>query len=317
MDAPRQPRLALVATSAHPDLATGVARALGIPLARCKVDRFPDGEIHVELVDLVRDADVFLLGPTCRPVADHLLELTLLSDAARRAGAARITAVVPYFAYARQDRRASGRESIAARVVADVLVSSGIGRVVAVDLHDPAIEGFFSVPVEHLTAVPLLAAALKGSLEAEVIVAPDIGAAKLAERYADALDLPVAVVHKSRLGPTHVRVRRLVGAVSGKSALVVDDMISTGGTVEAACEALLHAGATGPFTLAATHGLFVADCAERLARFAWRRVLATDSVPAADASGLAIERVGLASLLATAIDRLHAGASLAELRART
>ncbi|HTR21499.1 MAG TPA: ribose-phosphate diphosphokinase, partial [Gemmatimonadales bacterium] len=222
----------LIAGSANPQLATAVSTAAGAPLARTAIHRFPDGELHVALGDSVRGQDVYLLQPTSPPVETHAFELMLLADAARRAGAARITGIVPYLGYARQDRRAGGREALGARVMADLL-GSGLERVVAVDLHMPALEGFFSVPIEHLTALGVLVErlALPEVNERGVVVAPDLGAARLADRYARALELPVAMVLKTRLGGTEVVARGVTGDVRGRVPVIVDDMISTGATV--------------------------------------------------------------------------------------
>ena len=181
------------------------------------LERFPDGELHIELQESVRGHEVYLVQPTCPPVDEHLLELLLLADACRRAGAIHLTAVIPYFGYARQDRRAHGREPLSARLIADLLVSSGIQRLVAVDLHSQGVESAFAIPVEHVSAVPLLAEAVRFSVSRNaVIVSPDLGAVKMAERYARILDLPVAIVHKTRLSGAEVAVQRIVGDVRGK-----------------------------------------------------------------------------------------------------
>jgi ribose-phosphate pyrophosphokinase len=181
-------------------LAGAIATHLGVRLGRCDAQRFPDGELHVQLQESARGQDVYLVQSTSPPVETHLLELLLLADAARRAGVAHVTAVVPYFGYARQDLRANGREAVGARLIADLLPVSGIERLVAVDLHSASLEGFFGIPLEHLSAVPRLVEAVQSQVPDDaVIVAPDLGAAKLADRYAKALDRPVAIVHKTRL----------------------------------------------------------------------------------------------------------------------
>ena len=302
--------LKLLAGSAHPRLAADIAGQLGTPLCRCDLRRFPDLELHVQLQDSVRGHDVFVVQPTSPPVETHIFELLLLADACRRADAGRITAVVPYFGYARQDRRAGGREPVTARLVADLMRAAGLQRVVAVDLHSPAIEGFFSVPVEQLTAVTLLADSVRGRLASPtVVVAPDLGAAKLADRYAQRLDLPVAIVHKQRLGAEKVAARRITGEVRGLAPLIVDDMISTGGTIEAASTALIAAGCAPEITVLATHALLVGAAVERLIRLPLRLVT-TDTVANAQRPAISIDRVSLAPLLAAAIERLHKGESL-------
>jgi ribose-phosphate pyrophosphokinase len=268
--------------------------------------------MHVEIRTSVRGHDVYLVQPTSPPAEESLLQLLLLADACRRAGATRLTAVMPYVAYARQDRRGTGREPVGARLLADLLATGGFHRVVAVDLHSPALEGVFTLPLEHLTAVPLLAGAIATSGSNAVVVSPDLGATKLAERYARQLDLPVALVHKRRLTGERVTVRGVTGEVRGRVPLVVDDMITTGGTIEAAVGALLEAGSAGEIVVAATHGLFVGEAVRRLAALPLREVLVTDSV-AAEAGTLPARRVTLAPLLAEAIRRLHHDRSLADL----
>jgi ribose-phosphate pyrophosphokinase len=306
--------LMMFAGSANVALAAAVAERLDVPLGRRLVHRFPDGELHVELQDSVRGHDVYLLQSTSPPVEAHLLELWFLTDACRRAGASQVTAVVPYFGYARQDRRASGREAVGARLIADLCAASGLQHLVAVDLHSTALEGFFAVPVEHLSAVPLLTEAVRPLLQANaVVVAPDLGAVKLAERYARSLHLPMALVDKERLSGEEVRARRVVGRVEGCPVLMVDDMLSTGGTVQAAIQALLAAGCAPEVTVVVSHGLFVGPAVERLRALPVRRLLATDSVVAPAQLPFPVLAVSLAPLLAEAIRRLHHQQSLADL----
>jgi ribose-phosphate pyrophosphokinase len=304
--------LTLLAGTAHPALARAVASELGVPLAEREAGRFPDGEMHVEIRTSVRGHDVYLVQPTSPPAEEFLLQLLLLADACRRAGAARLTAVMPYVAYARQDRRGTGREPVGARLLADLLATGGFHRVVAVDLHSPALEGVFTLALEHLTAVPLLARAITAPGPNAVVVAPDLGATKLAERYARQLDLPVALVHKRRLTGERVTVRGVTGEVRGRVPLVVDDMITTGGTIEAAVGAVLEAGSADEVVVAATHGLFVGEAVRRLAALPLSEVLVTDSV-AGETGALRVRRVTLAPLLAEAIRRLHDDRSLADL----
>ena len=307
-------RLVLLRGSANPRLADAVAGALGVSLAGLELSRFPDGEIHVEVRETVRDADVYLVQPTVPPIEGHLLELLLLADACRRGGATRVTALVPYFGYARQDRRATGREAVGARVVAGMLAAIGIDRVVAVDLHSTPLEGVFSTAIEHLTALPALAGAL-GAPEhpAGVVVSPDAGAIKLAERWGRRLDLPIAVVHKTRLSGGTVRARGVAGEVRGRRPLVVDDMLSTGGTVAGAIGAVLDAGAEPDVTVAVTHGLFVGPVVERLAPLPITRLLVTDTVGSPTPPELPVQQVSVAPLLAEAVTRLHRGRSLSDL----
>jgi len=281
-------------------------------LGAASVHRFPDGELHVAVRDSVRGHDVYLIQPTSPPFEVHFLELVLLADSCRRAGAARLTAVIPYFGYARQDRRAEGRESVAARVIADLLAAAGFTRVIAVDLHSPALEGFFPFPVEHLTAVPALADGLEPDADATV-VAPDLGAVRLADRYGQILELPVAIVHKTRVSGSEVAVRGVTGEVRERAPIIVDDMISTGATIAAAHGALRHAGCRTEVTVVATHALLVSDAVERLRVLGLRHLVVTDTVLLPLPPRLPLRVVSVAPLLADAIRRLHEGRSLADL----
>jgi ribose-phosphate pyrophosphokinase len=307
--------LALVAGSANRQLATAIATGLGVPTMIPEVHQFPDGEQHVELRVSVRGADVYIVQPTSPPVDKHLIELLLLTDAARRAGAGRITAVMPYVGYARQDRRAHGREALAARLTADLLQTAGVQRVVGVDVHGRSMEGFFSVTFDHVSAVPLLVKEIVrlGVPADGVLVAPDLGAVKLAERYAKEVDLPVAIVRKTRVSGAEVAVAGLIGEVRDRVPIIVDDMISTGATIRAAADALLCAGARPRATVIATHGLFVGDAADRLCGDWLERLIATDTVHAHTNTHLPVQYVTVAGILAEAVSRLHRGKSLSGL----
>jgi ribose-phosphate pyrophosphokinase len=306
--------LTLLSGSANLPLAEAVAEALGIRLGVSTLHRFPDSELHVAVRDSLRGHDVYLLQPTSPPFETHFLELLLLADACRRAGAMQVTSVVPYFGYARQDRRASGREPVGARLVADLFCTAGIHRLVAIDLHSPTLEGFFSCPLEHLTAVPALAAAVGNGDPERVVVAPDLGAARLADRYGRALDLPVAMVHKTRITGEEVVVRGVTGDVAGRAPIIVDDMISTGATITAAVAALREAGCRPQITVVASHALLVGSAVARLQELALEALIVTDSVtiPAA-AAALPLHVVSVSSCIAQSIGRLHHDRSLADL----
>lgn len=312
--------LAIFNGAANPSLAEEIAQLLGIVTGRAALTRFPDGELHVDIGQSVRASDVYLVQPTGPPPDQNLFELMFLADACRRAGAAELTAVIPYFGYARQDRRARGREAVGARLVADLLGTAGFDRIVAVDLHTTTLEGTIGVAVEHLTAIGRLGNALAAGLPPDsVVVAPDLGAVKLAERYARMLRLPMAAVHKVRISGEQVEAQGLIGEVRGRNPVIVDDMISTAGTVAAAAGILLQAGCNPSITVAATHGLFVGSAVERLSRLPIKRLLVTDSlrIPRDIALPIKIETVGLAPLLAEAISRLHLGESLSDLIAHS
>jgi len=298
--------------TANPGLAESAARSLGLPLGKLKSQYFPDGEINVEIEENVRGQDVYLIQPTCPPIANNLLELLLIIDAVHRAGAERITAIIPYFGYARQDRRVTGMEPIGAHVTAGLLESTAVSRTVAVDLHNPAIEGFFSLPLENISAVAPLAEAARKA-EAGVVVAPDLGAAKLAEHFAAILNLPIAIVHKGRISSTEVKVHAVVGEVRDKRPLIVDDIISTGGTIEAAAKALLEAGCLPEISAAATHGLLVGPARERVKDLPLKHLLLTNSIARQTDDALPVEEVDLGPLLAEVIRRLRSHESIVDL----
>ena len=309
--------LRIVAGTANPLLAGAVATALRTEPVTRVVERFPDGELR-PVVDHLRGDDVYVIQPTGPPVSDHLMELLLLLDACRRGGAERITAVVPYFGYARQDRRGRVGEAVGARVVADALAGSGAQRLVVVDPHSAALEAMCGIPVEMLTSVPALAGALAPMVpEGAVIVAPDLGAVKLAEHYASLLRRPVAVVRKTRVTGATVHAEDIAGDVAGRPAVIVDDMISTGATIEAAAGVVLaHGGAPG-IVVAATHGLLVGAAASRLGQLPVRCVLTTDSLARDQPLMPALQVESVAPLLADAIGRLHHNQPLGDLLVRT
>ncbi|HEY7726136.1 MAG TPA: ribose-phosphate pyrophosphokinase [Anaeromyxobacteraceae bacterium] len=306
----------IITGSAHPSLAEGIASELESELAACLVQRFPDGELRVEVQACVRGQAVFVVQPLGPPVGEHLLELLLLADACHRAGAGSVAAVVPYVGYARQDRVAREGQPLGARVLAEALGTGRFSQILAVDLHAPAVASCARAPVAHLTAVPALVEALRPQVRDDwVVVAPDLGAVKLAEAYARPLGLPLAVVHKHRISGTEVAVEGVAGDVRGKRPLVVDDMISTGATVEAALDALLAQGCRSDVTVAATHGLLVGEAVERLGRPELARTLVADSLPPPRRAPERLEVVRLAPLLADAVRRIGAARGLGDLLA--
>jgi ribose-phosphate pyrophosphokinase len=308
--------LTVISGSSNAPLAASVCAELGVTPCDRIVERFADGELHVRLDHSVRGHDVYVVQPTSPPVDGHLMELLFLADACRRAGASRLTAVIPYFGYARHDRRVSGREAVGARVVAELIETAGFSRIVAVDVHTAEIEGFFHLPVEHLSAVTLLAASVRAGA-GSVLVAPDLGAVKLAQRYQRLLNVPVAVVHKARVSGSDVAVRRLIGDVKGRSAIIVDDMIATGGTIAAAVSALLDAGGRPEVTVVVTHALFAGPAVERLRALPITALIASNSVDCVSELPAHFQVVNLAPLLADTIRRLHGDQSLEGLLSRT
>jgi ribose-phosphate pyrophosphokinase len=306
----------IVSGSAHPALAEELSRELECELASCLLRRFPDGEQDVEVQTSVRGQPVFVVQPLGRSVGEHLLELLLIADACRRAGARSLAAIVPYLGFARQDRVTKEGRPLGAKVVADLLGTGGLSLVIAVDLHSPVIASCIDAPVAHLTAVPAVVEALRPLVHDDsIVVAPDLGAVKLAGSYAQLLGLPLAVVHKLRASPVEVAVRRVAGEVRGRRPLVVDDMISTGSTVEAAVDAMLAHGARPEVLVAATHGLFAGGATERLDRPEVARVVATDSLPPMPHPPVRLEVVRLAPLLAEAVRRVVAERGLDDLLA--
>jgi len=295
----------IVSGSAHPALAADLARELECELASSLLQRFPDGEQDVEIQTSVRGRPVFVVQPLGHPVGEHLLELLLLADACRRGGARSLVAIVPYMGFARQDRVTKEGRPLGAKVVSDLLGTGGLSQVIAVDLHSAVIASCVEAPVAHLTAVPVVVEALRAFVrEDSVVVAPDLGAVKLADAYARLLGLPLAVVYKIRVSPLEVAVRGVAGDVRGKRPLVVDDMISTGATVEAAVGALVAHGSRGEILVATTHGLFVGSAADRLNRPEVARVFATDTLPLAPRPPKRLDIVRLAPLFAEAVRRI-------------
>jgi ribose-phosphate pyrophosphokinase len=308
--------MALVAGPASSSLGAEVSELLHVPAIAYDCRRFPDGEIEIDLRDSVRGRDVYIVQSTNPPVDRHLIELLLLADACRRAGADRLTGVIPYFGYARQERRA-GRRSLGARVAANVVAAGAFDRLMLIDPHTQAIEGFFDVPIDQLTAVPLLTDAARPWLGNDaVVVAPDLGAVKRARDYAERLHAPMAFVHKTRLSGHEVAAHGVIGDVRDRFPLIVDDMVSTGATIEAAVGALRTAGAIGPMTVVATHALLVGQAREILARPPIARLIVADTVPVDSGPGLPIQVTSVAPLIAAAVRRHHFNESLTDLRVR-
>ena len=305
--------LAIISGSSNVPLAHAIAVALGVPLGRRLLGRSPDGELRVEIQEKLRARDVFLVQTTGPPLDQNLMELFFLADACRRSEANHITAITPYFGYARQARSFNRQRSVGTPLIADMLRTAGIGRIVGVDLHRTPLESAFGITFEPLSAVELLCKAVGPPAPNSVVVAADMGAFRLAEHYGQALHLPIAIVAKVRVSDEEVVARSLIGEVRGRTPLIVDDMIITGGTIEAATKAIVDAGAVPNVTVAATHGLFVGPARKRLAGLPITRLLVTDSLQISAEPKLPIEVVGLAPLLAQVIRRLHSGEPLGDL----
>jgi ribose-phosphate pyrophosphokinase len=305
---------AILCGNANRTLAAKVAGAAGVALSDALVERFPDGEVNVEIRASVRDKDVFIIQSTAPPVNDHLMELLATVDACRRASAARIFAVIPYFGYARSDKRHGRREPICARLVADLLQTAGTDHVITIDLHASQIEGFFRIPVDSLTAVSILCDSLKRRLPADtVVVSPDAGRLKMATDYAQNLNTSVVLLHKTRETGADTHVTHLVGDVRGRSCLVVDDMISTGGTMVETVARLMEMGARPGIVVAATHGVLLSGARAKLTAAPIGDMFVTDSIEQRLEDWPRLQVVSIAVPLADAIRRLASGEFHSEL----
>lgn len=306
--------LKLVAGNANPTLAEEISNVLGIPLCAAAVRRFADGEISVHIHETVRGEDVFIIQPTSPPVNENVMELLLLIDALKRASARRITAVIPYYGYARQDRKHIGRVPISAKLVANLIEKAGADRMLTLDLHAGQIQGFFDIPVDNLRTDPIFAEHLtrEGLAEDAVMIATDVGAAKRVSDVAERLSLPYAIVEKKRLSleTGEAEARHIVGEVQGKRAIIVDDIIATGGTVLAAVDRLVSEGAREVWA-GFTHGLFAADALRRVESSPLKGVIVTNTITPPESPKLTTISVG--KLFAETIERIHEGQSVSAL----
>jgi ribose-phosphate pyrophosphokinase len=300
--------------SANTDLAKKICAYLDIHLGRAEFTRFPDGEIDVKVHDDVRGCDVFIVQPTCPPVNEHLMELLILIDCLRRASAERVTAVIPYFGYARQDRKAEGRVPITAKLVANLITTAGAARVLAIDLHAPQIQGFFDIPVDHLHAGKVILNHIqKLTIPNLVVVSPDVGGIKMARAYAKRLGADLAIVDKRRSGPKDVEAMHVIGEVAGRNAILVDDMISTGTSIAEAARTLRKHGALKVY-LCATHPVLCADAIEKIRKAQPDGTVVTDSIPLGPKAESGLFTVlSIDGLLGEAIRRIHRSESVSVL----
>src|SRR5438445_3971069 len=305
----------IFAGSAYPQLAQRICSYLGVDVGGAQLGRFSDGEIYFQILENVRGADVFVVQTCADPVDHHLIELLLMIDAFKRASAWRVTAVVPYYAYARQDRKDKPRVPISAKLVADLLETAGASRALTLDLHAPQIQGYFNVPVDHLDASPVLVDYYRQKkLPKLTVVSPDAGGVERARFFAKRLDAPLAIVDKRRVDVDVSEVMKLIGEIRGRSALIVDDIIDTAGTLVKTAEALLKEGATQVFA-ACTHAVLSGPAIERLNKSKIAEVVATDSVPLSEA-GRQVQKIrilSVADLLARGIRSIHEETSISEL----
>ena len=279
IEAVTKKRLSLFSGTSSPKLAADIAKALNIELGKCEISRFSNGEIYVRFLESVRGCDVFVLQTCCDPINDNILELLIMIDALKRASAKRISAVIPFFGYARQDRKTSAREPITAKLFADILTTAGADRVLTMDLHAGQLQGFFNIPVDHLTAVPLLASYfVNKKLKNVVAVSPDIGGVPRAFKFAERIKASLAILNKRRPDHNVAEVLNVIGEVEGKSAILIDDMIDTGGSVSEGVKFLISQRAKEVY-VAATHPIFSDNVVEKLTCAPIKEIVVTDTLP--------------------------------------
>ena len=302
--------------SANPCLSQEICDALGTPLGSMMIKKFADGETHLQIQENVRGADVFLVQPTCTPVDHNLVELLLMLDAFKRASAERITAVLPYYGYARQDRKDKPRMPISAKLVASLLERAGADRVLALDLHAAQIQGFFDIPVDHLFAAPVMVEYFEGRYQRGelIVVSPDAGGVERARSFAKRLRAPLAIIDKRRTDINVAEVMNIIGDVNGKHCLIVDDLVDTAGTLVNGVEALLNQGATS-VTACATHAILSGPAVDRLTNSPIKELVVTNSVPLSDHARKCskIRSMSVAPLLGRAVQSIHEGGSISTL----
>jgi ribose-phosphate pyrophosphokinase len=309
-------KLRILSGTAHPALAQAIAAELDIPVSEVLIARFSDGEIRVQIQESMRGMDVFVIQPTSTPANEHLMELLVILDALRRASTERINVVIPYYGYARQDKKIKPREPVTAKLIADLITHVGADRILAVDLHAGQIQGFFNIPVDHLYGGPLIANYLikqKIYDKDVVVVSPDVGGVARAQVLADLLDSSLAITVKRRPEPNKAEITQIIGDVSGRVAVMIDDMIDTGGTICAGAEAMMQMGAKKIYACC-THAVLSGSACEWLQNSPIEEVIVTDTIPIPKEKRIKKLRVlSVAGLLADAIDRIHRDASVSEL----
>ena len=301
--------------SSNPALAIAVCKYLGIPVGGAEIDRFPDGEKFIRVEDDVRGRDCFVVQSTCKPVDEHLVELLIYLDCLRRASAKRITAVIPYFGYARQDRKDEGRVPITAKLIANIITAAGANRVLAIDLHAHQLQGFFDIPVDHLTGELVLSTYFRGKkIDNLTVVSPDVGNMKTASRYASHLGGDLAIVHKRRVSGSKVLAQEIIGEVAGRNVLMCDDIIATAGTVCSAAKLVKERGAK-KICVGATHGVLAEEAIERLKKSPIDEIVITDTIPLNKEQKQIdnIKVLTVANMLGEAIKRIHRNESVSNL----
>ncbi|MGI6143352.1 MAG: ribose-phosphate diphosphokinase [bacterium] len=310
----RERKMKIFSGSAHPELARELCEYIGVPLGKATVSRFSNGEIQVVIDESVRGVDIFVVQPMATNVNEDLMELLILIDAFRRASARRITAVIPHYGYARQDRKARGREPISAKLVANLLTVAGASRILTMDLHAAQIQGFFDIPLDHLTGIPILAQHfLARCFDDGVVVAPDLGGVTRARDLAHRLHLPIAIIDKRRPAPNVTEVMNIIGSIEGRRVIMVDDMIDTAGTIEEGAEALLARGAREVYACC-THPVLSGPAIERLKSPAIKEVVVTNTIPLPPEKRLdKIVTLSVAPIFGEAIVRIFEDLSVSQL----
>ncbi|MDP4093799.1 MAG: ribose-phosphate diphosphokinase [Bacillota bacterium] len=297
-------------------LADEIAEKIGLPVGVATVRKFSDGEAEINIGEVVRGSDVFIIQSTCPPVNDNLVELLIMIDALKRASAGRITAVMPYFGYARQDRKAKARDPISAKLVANLLTVAGADRILTMDLHAPQLQGFFDIPVDHLVGMPILAEHFKEKFENLndlVIVSPDVGSVTRARKIAERLEVPIAIIDKRRPKANECEVMNIIGDVKGKRVVIVDDLIDTGGTIVKAAEALSKMGATEVYACC-THAVLSGPAVDRLKNSCIKELVMLNTIPLAEEKDAEMfTKISVAPILAEAIERIYGDISISTL----
>jgi ribose-phosphate pyrophosphokinase len=300
--------------NANPRLAEEIVEILNIPMGDAEVSRFSDGEIRVKVNESVRGADIFVVQPTCEPANDNLMELLIMVDALKRASAASINVVMPYYGYGRQDRKAGARDPITAKLVANLIETAGVDRMITMDLHATQIQGFFDIPVDHLLGVPILAEYFQSkNIEDLVVVSPDHGGATRARRLAERLKAPIAIIDKRRPDANVVEIMNIVGDVKGRNVIIIDDIIDTAGTLVLAADALVAAGAKDIYATC-THPVLSGPAIQRLEKSRIKKLVVTNSIPLPEEKQIdKIEVLSIAPLISEAILRIHNQLSVSKL----
>jgi ribose-phosphate pyrophosphokinase len=309
----RQPEMKIFSGSANRELALRICRYIGVPLGQATISSFPDGETYVRIEENIRGHDVFIIQPTCPPTNQHLMELLIMVDAARRASADRITAVIPFFGYARQDRKDQPRVPITAKLVANLLLASGVDRVLTMDLHAQQVQGFFDIPVDHLYSLPVLIKYLRQRLTRKtVVVSPDVGGLKMASAYAHALGANLAIVAKERRSATETEALYLIGEVEDRDVLLVDDLTETAGTLTSAAELMTKRGALEIYA-GVSHAVLVDVAIPRLQKSKIKELVTTNSTPVRAVDGFKTTVLCVSELLGEGMKRIHNDESVSSL----